>query len=216
MPTRTQHRPSTDIIALAGHACLIAKDAAYNLRDFVATSSRMAVLTLQQCEKELDIIEHEIDEKVPEAMVRVGEQTARELLASVRFITDLERIGDLLLWVADRPTLKELGEEDRNAITEMISILEHMLEQIHDGLRDRDIDRAIAVLNQDRELDRIRRDTFDRHLQSSHRRSRVQSIDVLFVVQSIERAGDHATNLAEELVHLIEHRSIRHRRTPHK
>jgi len=31
-------------------------------------------------------------------------------------------------------------------------------------------------------------------------------------VQSIERAGDHATNLAEELVYLIEHRSIRHTR----
>jgi phosphate transport system protein len=197
---------------LATHACLVAKDAAYNLRDFLASSSRMAVLTLHQCEKELDMIERHIDEIVPEAMVRVGEQTARELLASVRFITDLERIGDLLLWVAERPTIKDLGEKDRAAITEMVEILERMLEQIHDGVRNRNLDNAMAVLHEDRELDRIRRSTFDRHLQGTERRSRSESIDVLFVVQSIERAGDHATNLAEELVHLIEHRSIRHRK----
>jgi phosphate transport system protein len=172
----------------------------------------MAVVILRQCERELDGIERDIDERVPEAMVRVGEQTARELLASVRFITDLERIGDLLLWVAERPMLKDISEEDKEAIIEMIGILELMLKQVHDGLLNRDLDHAVAVLHEDRELDRIRRSTFDRHLRGSQRGSRAQSVDTLFIVQSIERAGDHATNLAEELVHLIEHRSIRHKK----
>lgn len=212
MQTRSQHRPSTDIVALAARACLIAKDAAYNLRDFLTTSSHMAVVILRQCERELDGIERDIDDRVPEAMVRVGEQTARELLASVRFITDLERIGDLLLWVAERPMLKDLSEEDKEAVIEMIGILELMLKQVHDGLLNRDLDRAVSVLHEDRELDRIRRSTFDRHLRGAQRGSRARSIDTLFIVQSIERAGDHATNLAEELVHLIEHRSIRHKR----
>jgi phosphate transport system protein len=173
----------------------------------------MAIHTLQQCERELDGIEREIDAKMPEAMVRVGETTARELLASVRFITDLERIGDLLLWVAERPALKEMADEDRASVSEMIEILEQMLKEVHDGLLTRDIDRALLVLRRDRELDRIRRDTFDRHLQARRRGSRSTVIDTLFVVQSIERAGDHATNLAEELVHLIEHRSIRHKQS---
>lgn len=210
MSPRSAHRPGTDMVAIALKACLTAKDAAFNLRDYFFTSSRIALLTIQQCERELDTMERVIDQKIPEAMVRVGEQTARELLASVRFLTDLERIGDLLLWVAERPTLKELAEDDRSEIASMVSILERMLEQVHDGLRDRSIDLTISVLQQDRELDRIRRSVFDRHLRSRRRSSRSQSIDVLFIVQSIERAGDHATNLAEEIVHLIEHRSIRH------
>ncbi len=205
-----ERRASAPLVKLAAKACLIARDAASNLRDYVSTSSQMAVLTVRQCERELDTMEREIDDKLPAAMVRVGESTARELLASVRFITDLERIGDLMVWVAERSALKDLATEDKAAVVRMLSILEQMLEQVHDGLLQRDLQFATWVLRHDQELDRIRRAVFGRHLQSQGRKSRAQSIDALFIVQSIERAGDHATNLAEELVHLVEHRSIRH------
>jgi phosphate transport system protein len=210
MSETTERRPSTQLIELAARACLIAKDAAYNLRDFATHSSRMALLMVRQCERELDHIEREIDEKAPEAMVRVGEKTARELLASVRFITDLERIGDLLLWVGKRPGLKDFASEDKDSVIRMLKILEQMLEAVYNGLLQRDLELAMSVLREDQKIDRIRRDVFDRHLQGSRRKSRVPSVEALLVVQSIERAGDHATNLAEELVHLVERRSIRH------
>ena len=207
----SERRSSTPLFGLAGRACLIAADAASNLHDFVANSSRLALLTLRQCERELDHIEREMDEKLPAAMVRVGEKTARELLASVRFITDLERISDLLLWVGERPALKDLSRDDKKTIIQMLIILQHMLEAVHNGLLQRDLEFARSVLRQDQKMDRIRRDTFHRHLQGNRRKSRaLSSVDALFMVQAIERAGDHATNLAEELVHLVEHRSIRH------
>jgi phosphate transport system protein len=206
----TERRSSAPLVELAARACLVAKDAAYNLRDFTTHSSRMAMLIIRQCERELDHMEREIDDKVPEAMVRVGERTARELLAAVRFITDLERIGDLLLWVAKRPTLKDFAADDKEAVVRMLKILEQMLEAVHNGLLQRDLELAMSVLRQDPKIDRIRREVFDRHLQGNRRKSRVPSVEALLVVQSIERAGDHATNLAEELVHLVERRSIRH------
>jgi phosphate transport system protein len=206
----SERRVSAPLLNLAAHGCLIARDAAYNLRDYISSWSQMAAVTVRQCEQELDTIERDMDNKLPLAMVRVREGTARELLASIRFVTDLERIGDLLLWVAERSAVKNLDSEDKAAVINMLSILEHMLQQVHRGLLQRDLDLAASVLRQDHQLDRIRRDLFDRHLQSHNRKSRTQSIDALFIVQSIERAGDHATNLAEELVHLIEHRSIRH------
>jgi phosphate transport system protein len=208
--TESERRSSTPLVDLAARACLIARDAASNLHDFVANSSRLALLTVRQCERELDHIERDMDEKLPEAMVRVGEKTARELLASVRFITDLERISDLLLWVGERPALKDLARQDKEAIIQMLAILQHMLEAVHNGLLQRDLDFARSVLRQDHKMDRIRRDAFHRHLQGSRRKSHAASVDALFMVQAIERAGDHATNLAEELVHLVEHRSIRH------
>jgi phosphate transport system protein len=205
-------RPSKPMLGLAAHACLIAKDAAYNLREYVSNSSNLALLTVRQCEHELDQIERDVDDKVPEAMVRVGERTVRELLAAIRFITDLERIGDLLLWVADRSTVRELDQEDSDDVVQMLTTLEEMLQHAHDGLLQRDLECATRILRQDRELDTIRRRAFHRHLRGRSRHSRTESVDVLFIVQSIERAGDHATNLAEEIVHLVEHRSIRHKR----
>src|SRR5947207_10619756 len=93
---------------------LVASDAAYNIKDFLANGSRMALLAVRDCEKELDRIESEIDEQLPLAIADVSEPEARELLACLRFSTELERIGDLLCGVGNRAhTLQtKLPKED--------------------------------------------------------------------------------------------------------
>src|SRR5690242_13232678 len=87
------HRGLTD---MALRACLVASYAVFNIRDFLANGSRMALIAVRDCEKELDRIESEIDQKLPHAMTQVTEPEARELLACLRFSMELERIGDLL------------------------------------------------------------------------------------------------------------------------
>jgi len=62
----------------------------------------MAFLAIKDCEKELDLIERQIDERLPAAITKVNEGRARQLLASLKCITDLERIGDLVMSVALR------------------------------------------------------------------------------------------------------------------
>jgi phosphate uptake regulator len=47
-------------------------------------------------------------------------------------------------------------------------------------------------------------------LESTDRRRREYSTNLLFIAQAFERAGDHAKNLAEEVFHLVEGRSVRH------
>ena len=54
----------------------------------------MAFLAIKDCEKELDLIERQIDERLPAAITRVNEARARQLLSSLKSTTDLERIGD--------------------------------------------------------------------------------------------------------------------------
>ena len=54
-----------DLARLALKACLIARDAAFNVRDLLTNSSRMAFLAIKDCEKELDLIERQIDERCP-------------------------------------------------------------------------------------------------------------------------------------------------------
>src|SRR3974390_152190 len=83
-----------DLTRLAQKGCLIARDAAFNVRDLLTHSSRMAFLAIKDCEKELDQIERQIDERMPAAITRVNESRARQLLSSLKSPTHLERIGD--------------------------------------------------------------------------------------------------------------------------
>src|SRR5580692_454069 len=91
-----------DLARLALKGCLIARDAAFNVRDLLTNSSRMAFLAIKDCEKELDLIERQIDERLPAAITRVNEARARQLLSSLKSTTALERIGDLVMSVAMR------------------------------------------------------------------------------------------------------------------
>jgi len=197
---------------LALRACLVASDAAFNIKDFLASSSRVAVLTVRDCEKELDRIEQQIDQEIPAAIAQVTEMEARELLACLRFSTDLERIGDLLWGVGQRANNLhgELPKADARQLIEMVEILERMLHQVREGFSDRQLDPASDVLREDREIDQVYKSLFRRHLQSEDSANFQHSADVLLMAQALERTGDHATNLAEELFRLIQGRSLRH------
>ncbi len=193
-------------------AALVAKDAVANLLEFINSSSRMAFLTVKECERELDKLELEIDEQLPSAITRVGERKARELLSCLRFITDLERIGDLSWWIAQRLNRwrPDVPEKELSAITSMTSMLENMLADLHRGFLEGDVGIAQSVIARDREMDDLRRSVFTSQLDTRTKANTPDSVEILFITQALERAGDHATNLAEELIHLVEGRSVRH------
>ena len=207
----TYSRETQELTDLAVRACLVANDAVFNVKDFLSHSSRMALIAVRDCEKELDRIERQIDQQLPAAITQVTELEARELLACLRFSTDLERIGDLLWWVGQcaQNLEVELPKSDSQQLLEMLEILEKMLHEIHGGFTRRELDPATYVLRADHEIDRIYRSLFRRHLQTKGKERHVA--DVLLMAQALERAGDHATNLAEELFRLIEGHSLRHR-----
>jgi phosphate transport system protein len=81
---------------------------------------------------------------------------------------------------------------------------------VHDAFSQRDLNRAVAVLRSDAELDRLRNLIFLRHLENHSGVQHQESFHVLFMTQSLERAGDHAKNLAEEICHLVSGHSVRH------
>lgn len=205
-------RETHGLTDLALRACLVASDAAFNVRDFLTNSSRMALLAVRDCEKELDRIELQIDEQLPAAITQVTEPEARELLACLRFSNELERIGDLLWWIGQRAQNFEpkLPKADSQQLLEMLGIVEEMLRQIRESFTQRELEPASYVLRADREIDRVYRSLFRRHLETDDHQKTQHSADVLLMAQALERAGDHATNLAEELFRLIEGRSLRH------
>jgi phosphate transport system protein len=203
---------SDELSALVLRACGIARDSVFNVRDFLADNSRMAFLAIKECEKELDQIERKIDEQLPDAITRVGEAKARQLLACLKFITDLERIGDLsysaVMQLQSRR--EKLPARDSEQLIEMASLLHGMLEQVHKGFEKREVSYARTVLQTDSEVDRICHALFQRHLAESGPSDGPKHFDILLTAQALERIGDHAKNLAEELYSLAEGRSLRH------
>ncbi len=207
-----QALPEDELSALILRACLIARDAVFNVRDSFANGSRLAAIAVKDCEKELDQIERKIDEELPGAITRVGEAKARELLACLKFITDLERIGDLassaIMQLESRR--EKLPAADSRQLIDMASLLCEMLEQVHQGFLTRDLAHAQSVLKSDPEVDRLCHALFQRHLAAPCGPSTQQNFDILLAAQALERIGDHAKNLAEEIYGLAEGRSLRH------
>jgi len=201
-----------ELPGLVLRACLIARDAVFNVRDSLANGSRLAVLAIKDCEKELDQIERRIDEELPGAITRVGEAKARELLACLKFITDLERIGDLAYSAIMQLQARrgKLPAADSHQLIEMASLLCEMLEQVHQGFQTRDLTYAQSVLRSDPEVDRLCHALFQRHLATPCGPTGQQNFDILLAAQALERIGDHAKNLAEEVYGLAEGRSLRH------
>jgi len=207
-----RRRVSDDLSRLALKACLIARDAAFNARDLLTNSSRMAFLAIKECEKELDVIERQIDERLPAAITRVNEACARQLLSSLKSVTDLERIGDLLMSVALRVQARtaRIPASDVHQLVEMSTVLRDMLDLIHTGFTNLDLECARKVLQMDKEIDRICHALFQKHLAETVAQGDTSGFEILLMAQALERAGDHSTNLAEELYSLIEGRSLRH------
>jgi phosphate transport system protein len=193
-------------------ACQVAKEAAAAAAEGIATGSSPLLNTIRVREKELDTLDMEIDAGVTAAITQVTEPEARELLACMKFMIGLERIGDLLLSFASSAQAvgSRLDPQDTHDLTHMATVLEKMLSDVGEAFSTRDVKRAIDVLRADAEMDRLRNLVFMRHIENPENMQRQASLQVIFMTQSLERAGDHAKNLAEEVCFLVSGHTVRH------
>ncbi len=196
--------------ALQGY--LVARDSVANLIELIERRSTMALFAIKDCERDLDGLERQIDAEIAAAITRVDEKTARELLACVKSITDLERIADLVLGVAERlhSLIRPLPANDKQQLRDMAATVEDMLNHVHEGLLQRDPAKTERVLRADVRINQICHSLFRQHLETGAGEHWRESASVLLMAQALERCGDHVKNLAEELFHLIEGRTLLH------
>jgi phosphate transport system protein len=200
------------LIRRTAEACELAREAAAIAAEGIATGSMSRLNHIRQREKDLDAIDAEIDSGVTSAIAQVPEDEARQLLACMKVVIGLERIGDLLLSFANSAQAagSRLDSEDARDLTQMATLLEKMLADVGNSFSQRDGKKAIEVLRADAEMDRLRNLIFMRHIENPENIARQASLQVVFMTQSLERAGDHAKNLAEEVCHFVSGHSIRH------
>jgi phosphate transport system protein len=165
---------------------------------------------------EIDEMEVEIEEECLKilALHQPVAVDLRFLVAVIKINNDLERIGDQAVNIAQR--IENIAKRQRVEFafdyTAMANKVESMLRKSLDALVNLDIDLAYKVLTQDDEVDEINREAYDRIKQAirQHPHDVGYLINLLLISRHLERLADHTTNIAEEVIYLIEGEIIRH------
>lgn len=200
------------VLALTLDAIQLAKAAVAHAIDGLAQKSSAPFVAVNKCEQELDQLDREVDERVTQAVTRASATQAAELLVCMKFMIDLERIGDLVSSFGGcaQAIGSRIDMEDVKDLIHMATVLEQMLAHIHEAFLHRNMDRVLNVLQADASVDRIRNLLFIRHVENNEGTAGPEGIHVLFMAQALERAGDHTKNLGEEICHLVTGQSMRH------
>ena len=138
----------------------------------------------------------------------------RFLIAVIKINNDLERIGDQAVNIAERVDV--IAKRDLSDLffdyTSMGEKVQEMLKMSLDALVSMDYDLAYSVVMMDDEVDQIKSDAYDRIKQamSNHPDKIGYLINLLLISRHLERLADHATNIAEEVIYLIEGEIVRH------
>lgn len=211
-PPNTPRPTVLDLRGLTARACEVARMSAAATEEGIGTGATLPLDFIRTCEEELDVLDRQINEGVTAAIAGASDADARELLFYLKLLIELERIGDLLLNVANRARTvsAHLDPQDATDLKRMAQLLHQMMADAQVSFRDRDLQRALAILRADAEMDRIRNLLFVRHIDNPERLQRQESFHLVFMTQTLERAGDHVKNLAEEVCHLVTGRSVRH------
>jgi phosphate transport system protein len=202
----------SDLVDLTRQACLAAKDAVSHALDGLINGAPAALQAVRACEEKLDDLDRELDEVMAATITQVPPEQARELLACMKLMVDLERVGDLIASFAERSAIvrNRIEMEDVEQLTRMACLVENMLTQITRAFSSRDLDQAIRVLRTDSEIDRLRNLLVVRHTENVEGLKGQESLHVLAMANALERAGDHVKNMAEELCHLVTGHTLRH------
>ena len=201
-----------EIMGLTLKAIQLAKSAVTHAMDGLAQKSSLPFLAVNKCEQELDRVDREVDERVTHAVTCASSQEASGLLAAMKFMIDLERIGDLIASFGGcaQAIGSRIEMDDVKDLIHMATVLEQMLGDIYAAFAGRNLDCVVSVMRGDAVIDRIRNLLFIRHVENNEGTAGPEGIHVLFMAQALERAGDHTKNLAEEVCHLVTGQTMRH------
>ncbi len=140
----------------------------------------------------------------------------RFLLTALKVVTDLERIGDEAVNIAERA--EELSSEPHlpetwRALPEMANAAAAMLHDALDAFVEEDAEKAQSVLEKDDEVDEFYGQVMRKSLEymAQHSARVKAAMGVVSCAKYIERIADHSTNIAEMVVYMVRGEDVRHR-----
>ena len=172
--------------------------------------------TINPKEKEINKLQIEIDEDVVTLIARMQPVATdlRFLIAASKINSDLERIADQVINIGQNtvillnyPQLKPLVD-----IPIMADIVQQMVRESLDAYIHKDIAQAQKVLNSDDKVDALKDQIFRELLtyMISDPKAIQPALCLILIARNLERIGDHSTNIAEEVIYIVQGRDVRH------
>ncbi len=138
----------------------------------------------------------------------------RVIVAAVKISTDLERVGDLAINIAEagKRYLRHAPVKPLIDIPRMGELAQSMLRDALDAFVRRDIALAEAVLAADDTLDALKTQIFRELLTYMLQNPATiePALDLILISRHLERIGDHATNVAEDVIFILSAKDVRH------
>jgi phosphate transport system protein len=201
--------------ALQEMGALVAHAIQRSVRSLVEKNQDYAHQVIRD-ESRIDQMEIQIDDMVATLIVR-EQPVARDMrlvVAAIKISTDLERMGDLAVHVAERslslmaqPPLPEHVDFD-----ELVGLVESMVLGSLDSFVKRDAQGARSILESDDAVDRGRTRIQNQIIALMQRDSNTitRALDYLVIARKLERIADHAANIAEDVIFLSQGIDVRH------
>jgi phosphate transport system protein len=173
---------------------------------------------IMRMDYEIDELEIEVEEECLKilALHQPVAVDLRFLIAVIKINNDLERIGDEAVNIANR--VQNIAKRRRLQLSFDYSIMAEkaasMLRMSMDALVNMDIDLAFKVLTLDDDVDHMHREIYDRIKEIMAQKPDASGylINLYTISRHLERLADHSTNIAEEVIYLIEGEIVRHGR----
>ncbi|CAD6872519.1 phosphate signaling complex protein PhoU [Methylomonas sp. BW4-1] len=162
-------------------------------------------------------MEKDIDHECTEIMAK--RQPAafdlRMLIATIKIITDLERIGDEAARIA-KMTMRLEGadyyQDKYYEIEHLLNLVKDMLNGALDAYARNDVEEVIAITEQDAKVDReytsITRQLITQMMENP--RNITRALDMLWAARALERIGDHSCNVCEQVIYMVKGKDVRH------
>lgn len=164
----------------------------------------------------VDQAEIDIDARCVSVMARWQPMASdlRFVTVALKIVTDLERLGDLAVNIAERvPQLHELTYPwSWDKAMSMARLAESMLATVTNALARSDASLAESVIERDDEMDALYHHFFQEVLECMRSDAQFMSagIHALAIAKWLERVGDHVTNLAEQVIFSVRGQDVRH------
>jgi phosphate transport system protein len=168
-------------------------------------------------ESRIDQMEIQIDDMVSSLIVR-EQPVARDMrlvVSAIKISTDLERMGDLAVHIAERALSLMTQEALPESVNfgDITGLVESMVLSSLDGFVRRDAQIARGILTADDAVDKARNHIQHQLVDLMQRDQAIipRALDYLIVARKLERIADHATNIAEDVIFLTQGVDVRHR-----
>jgi len=185
------------------------------IRAFLTRDGALAS-TVKEDDLKIDHLDVEMDRLVIEVLALQAPVASdlREVLAAKMTANELERVGDLARNIA-KAAMRMAREEPvelPESLEDLAQSAREALRTALDALSRRDVGLAQGVLAQDDRIDEQEDRLIERLLRAVREEpaTAFQRIDAIVLAKHLERVGDHATNIAEHVVFMVEGRNLKH------